>query len=281
VTTGSGNIDVRIGDASTVHIRGTIRIAKRVSPEAAERKIRSLEDNPPIEQNGNSIRIGYIRDPDLRRHVSISYELVVPAATALKSDTGSGDQTITGINGPLNASTGSGNLHLAGVGGEVRANTGSGDIQLENLKGSVHAETGSGNIRGVGVDSTLRASTGSGDVRLTQSSPASAHVETGSGNIEVSGVHGALRLHTGSGNIAAEGAPEGDWRLDTGSGNVTARLPATAAFDLHAHTGSGEIDSDHPLTVQGKLSKHELRAKVRGGGYLLDVGTGSGDIRIQ
>jgi len=75
--------------------------------------------------------------------------------------------------------------------------------------------------------------------------------------------------------------PSGEWKLEAGSGNVTLRLPSTAAFDLHAHTGSGAIESDHPITVQGKVNRHELRGKVRGGGAPLEVSTGSGNIRIE
>jgi len=45
----------------------------------AEAKIKRLEDNPPIQQSGNDIRIGHIDDPELRHNISISYEVTVPA----------------------------------------------------------------------------------------------------------------------------------------------------------------------------------------------------------
>lgn len=283
VRTGSGNIDVRTGDASSVHVRGMIRVngGWHISAEEAERKVRALESKPPIEQTGNTIRIGHIEDPALRRHVSISYELVVPAETRLTSHTGSGDQSITGLGGPVRADTGSGNLKISSISGTARADTGSGDIELGSVKGDVYAETGSGNIRAAGCGSAFVASTGSGDVRLEQTGPGSASVESGSGNLEISGAHGSVNFHTGSGDITAQGELVAAWKLDTGSGNVTVRLPGEPAFDLYAHTGSGEITTNHPITVQGKVGRHELRGKVRGGGYLLDVGTGSGDIRIE
>ena len=283
VTTGSGNIDVRTGDAATVRVHGVIRVNDRWgnSHEGAEKKVRYLEDNPPIQQNGNILRIGHIDDPELRRHVSISYELVVPVETRLHSETGSGDQTVAGVRGPAKVSTGSGNLKVSGIADETRVDTGSGDIELNSIKGGVFAETGSGNIRATGVAGAIRAHTGSGDVRFEQTSEDPVKADTGSGNVEVSGVRGSLQASTGSGNITAQGEPRGDWKLDTGSGNVTMHVPSSASFSLYAHTGSGSVNTSLPITVTGKVGGHELRGKVGTGGSLVDVGTGSGDIRIE
>ena len=281
VTTGSGNIAVRTGDATSVRVRGTIHVDSGVGEDAATRKIQLLEDNPPIEQAGTLIRIGRIQDPELRRHVSISYEIVVPAETRLKSDTGSGDQTIDGVRGPVKATTGSGNLRLSNASNEVRLNTGSGNVEINSVGGAVYAETGSGNIRAVNISGSLRAHTGSGDVRLEQTGTESVAAETASGNMEVSGARGSLQAHTGSGDVRVSGDPAGDWKLDTGSGNVTLRLSAQSSFNLHAHTGSGDIYSNLPITVQGKISHTELRGVVRNGGPLVELGTGSGNIRIE
>jgi len=283
VTTGSGQITVHAGDAGTVHVRGTIRAhsAWRESDKDAEEKVRYLESNPPIEQNGNAIRIGYIQDEELRRNISISYELVVPVDTRLRSQTGSGGQSIDGVHGPVEASTGSGGLKISNIGAEVQANTGSGGIELNTVKAGVHARTGSGSIRATGIAGEFVGSTGSGGVTLEQTAAGNAEIETGSGSVEARGVRGALRVRTGSGTITAEGEATGEWRLHAGSGNVTVHLPGEAAFDLNARTSSGHIHSAHPITVQGIISPRELHGKVRGGGVLVDVSTSSGAIQIE
>lgn len=285
VATGSGNIDVRTGEASSVHVRGVVHVHNRsgwsVNDESARSKIQRIQENPPIEQTGNYIRVGHISDPELRRHVSIDYELIVPAATQLKSETGSGDQAISGVKGPVKASTGSGNIRLAKVSEEARVDTGSGDIEVSDIAGTLSAGTGSGNIRASGISGGIRAHTGSGDIRLEQTASQPIVVETGSGNLEIRGVRSSLRAQTGSGNITAVGDPGGDWKLDTGSGNVTMHLSAQASFNLHAHTGSGSIESSQPITMQGKLNRSEWRGTVRDGGPLVDVSTGSGDIHIE
>jgi DUF4097 and DUF4098 domain-containing protein YvlB len=280
VTTGAGNISVRQGSAGAVHVVGRIKAHDRWDSRDAESKVRVLEANPPIEQNGNTVRIGHISDPELRRNVSISYELEVPPDSRLHAQTGSGNETVTGITGPLNLNTGSGNIAVTG-GSEVRANTGSGDVQLESINGDVRANTGSGNMRIKGLSGRVSGQTGSGDVTVEQSSLTDVKLSTGSGNVIASGVRGPLKVETGSGDIRVEGTQTGDWKLEAGSGTINVRLPADAAFDFYAHTGSGHIDTQHPITMTGSLNRHELRGKVRGGGPLLQARTGSGNINIQ
>jgi DUF4097 and DUF4098 domain-containing protein YvlB len=85
--------------------------------------------------------------------------------------------------------------------------------------------------------------------------------------------------------VSVEGTQTGTWELRTGSGNVDLRLPADAAFDLEASTSSGKVDTSRPvtMTVQGDLQRahRSLHGKVNGGGPLLTVHTGSGDVRID
>ncbi len=283
VSTGSGHINVRTGDSTSVRVRGTIKASSnwRLNEDEAERKVRYLESNPPIEQHGDIIRIGHIEERELSRNVSISYELEVPVETRLRSHTGSGSQSIVGIRGPVNASTGSGNLKIERIGDELRAETGSGDLQLDSIKGSVHARTGSGSIHANGVSGGFVLSTGSGNVILEQTSAGDGKVDTGSGRVGLRGVRGALHVRAGSGGITAEGEPAGEWSLHTGSGGVTVRVGPHSSFELDAHTSSGHISTDFPITVQGTIGRGELRGRVGQGGNRLELRTGSGNIRIE
>jgi DUF4097 and DUF4098 domain-containing protein YvlB len=259
-----------------VRVHGEIRAQKW----DAEKKVRYLEDNPPIEQNGNSIRIGRVDDREMMENVSIRYELEVPVKTSLVSKTGSGSQSIGNIAGPVEVSSGSGSLTVGDIGGEVEATAGSGSIEIGAAKGRVRVKTGSGSISANGVAGPITSSSGSGSVEFEQTGPGDVDIDTGSGSIRVSGVHGALSAESGSGSIQADGEMTGDWRLRSSSGTVTVRLPGEAAFDLLARTSSGEILSDHEVTVR-ELGKREIRGKVGDGGHLLEVRTSSGDIRIK
>ncbi len=277
VQTGSGSVTVRTGGTDTVVVRGDIR----VNGGDALAKVHKLEANPPIDQTGNSIRIGRISDPELRRNVSISYEITVPPQTQLRSHTGSGNQNVDGIKGPVEAETGSGGVTIANIGGEVRTHTGSGNIELDNIQGAARAEAGSGSIRANKIGGPFDGHTGSGRITLAQAAQGDVRAEAGSGSIELEGVKGGLRAGTGSGNLTVAGEPTAAWDVHTGSGSVTLRLPQQVAFDLYAHTGSGSINSDHPVTIQGSTNRHELRGKVRGGGVPVEVRTGSGNIKIE
>jgi len=294
VTTGSGHITVRTGGAGTVSVHGIIRASEGWSwfagGSSAADRIKAIQTNPPIEQNGNSIRVGYWRDESLGRNISIAYELVLPPETRLRSRTGSGDQNVTGVHGPVEISSGSGRLHVADISTNVRASTGSGGIDVNDIGGSVRAHAGSGSITGsriglgAGVETrakyqgkALPLAAGAGSA----TSASDLDFQTGSGAIRVDAVRGRLSARTGSGSIRLDGQPTGDWNLGTGSGSVTVRLPAQAAFYIYAHTSSGNITVDHPVTTQGNLGRHEFRGAVRGGGFHLDVHTGSGDIRVE
>jgi DUF4097 and DUF4098 domain-containing protein YvlB len=280
LTTGSGNVEVRTGNSSQVRVTGHIRATEWFGGNAEE-KIKRLEANPPIQQSGNDIRIGHIDDPELRHNISISYEVSVPAETELRVESGSGNQTVEGIRGPLEVSAGSGGLKISGIGDRVHAETGSGDIEIDRVKGNVHAKTGSGSIRADEIAGGFEADTGSGHIRLQQTAPGSVRVDTGSGGMELRGVRGSLDAKAGSGTIEAEGSPTGAWNLHTGSGTVQLKIPSNAAFDLAAHTSSGSISVDQPHTVQGSVGRKEIRGRVGGGGVPVDVETGSGDIQIQ
>ena len=63
--------------------------------------------------------------------------------------------------------------------------------------------------------------------------------------------------------------------------DITMRLTENAAFDLDARTGSGVVETSHPLTVTGAVSRSRLQGTVRGGGPKLNVATASGSIRIR
>jgi DUF4097 and DUF4098 domain-containing protein YvlB len=281
VSTGSGHIRVHPGDSGTVQVHAVIKAHDHWGASDAEAKVRAIEANPPIEQDGNTIRVGHIHDSSLSRNVSIDYDLVVPAATRLHAESGSGDQSIEGIQGPLRVSTGSGRIETTHIGGEVHASTGSGDLIVDSVQGGVTANTGSGSIRATGVGGEFSGETGSGDVRLEQSAPGRVRASSGSGRIELDGVRGPLHAETGSGDITAQGDLTGDWRVETGSGAVTVSLPQSASFDLRAHTDSGKISTKVPITVQGTISRNDYQGRAGSGGYLLEVRTGSGDIRIE
>jgi len=268
-----------------VMVRGHIKASEswfNMGGAPAEEKVKRIEQNPPIEQNGNSIRIGRIHEESLRNNISIDYDVTVPKDTTAQVRTGSGDQHISDLSGPVRANTGSGNLTINDIGAEVRANAGSGDLRITNVQGRLYTETGSGNIRASGIAGGFEARAGSGDITLEQTASGSVRAETGSGNIHLHNVSGGVDAGAGSGDVEVQGSMASDWRIHTGSGEVEVKLPESAKFNINAHSSSGNVEvNHHPLTVQGTIKKNHIEGTVNGGGTLLEVSSGSGTIRVN
>jgi Putative adhesin len=266
VLTHSGDIIVRGGPAGTVSVSGKIHVGNYffdlgISGRRAD--VQELEKNPPIRQTGNSIRIDYVN----MRNVAIDYEITVPADAHVRTRTGSGDQTLENVRGSFDLESGSG------------------DMRLRDLNGELHLHTGSGDVEGRNVSGPITARAGSGDINIEQSAKGDVDVQTGSGNIELRGLEGGLHAEAGSGDLTVEAARVAPWQIRTGSGNVRVHLPSDAAFNLEANTSSGSVIVDQPvtMTVQGRVqeSRKAINGTVRGGGPLLAVHTGSGDVHIE
>lgn len=266
VTTGSGSIEVVSGPGRDVVVLGTVKpnrsgLFRRKAN--AEEAVQEVLENPPVELVDGVLRVGYIDDRGIRNSVSISYEIVVPVDTK------------------VTARTGSGSIKVEDIAASAEVRTGSGRLRLANIGGSVTAKSGSGSIRAEGVAGAFTGSAGSGSIFMSQTAPGDVKVSTGSGSVELTNVVGALKASAGSGRIVVDGRQEGDWKLGSGSGSVRVGLPDDATFSLDAETGSGGINIDFPVTVQGKISKRHIVGDVRGGGHELRINTGSGSIHVE
>jgi hypothetical protein len=263
VETRSGDITVRSGPAGSVSIQGKIFVADHWLLGNRHSDVSDIEQHPPLRQEGNRIRIDYVNAHD----ISVDYEITVPADTTIRTHSGSGDQTMEGIRG------------------NVDLQTGSGDVKLARITGEIHLQTGSGDIRAREIAGALRGGAGSGDIEVEETGSGDVDLHTGSGNIVARGIQGSFHAETGSGDITGEGTQTGTWEIRTGSGNVHVRLPANAAFDANLSTSSGSMDVNPAITmtVQGHVQemRKQIVGKVGGGGPLLTVRTGSGDIHID
>src|SRR5439155_1566364 len=131
--------------------------------------------NPPIEQTGDTIRIG--KEMSRMRNVSIAYVIQVPRDTEVSATVASGAQTIRGVRGPVKVQAASGSIRVE----KIERYT-----QLATASGSISAEADSGEIRSdipIVVEEqgkhSLRAHMGSGGGRVD--------IHTVSGEIRITG----------------------------------------------------------------------------------------------
>jgi hypothetical protein len=266
IATGSGYIHVYPGPDNQFHVIGHVHAnAGWMSSDSdAEARVKRVVAEPPIVQSGNIITVGNNHgDSDLYHNIAIDYDVTTPRLTTLKTTTGSGGLEIGGIGGAVTAETGSGAIHVDNIGPSAKLGTGSGSIRATNVHGAASLETGSGSI----------------ELAVTQ--PGDVRAQTGSGSIHISGVTGGLRAEAGSGSLEVSGNPTAEWRLESGSGGIHVTLDPAAHFNLNAETGSGSVQVDRPIVMQGALNKHHVTGTVNGGGPTLRATTGSGSIAIR
>lgn len=131
----------------------------------------------------------------------------------------------------------------------------------------VSAHSVSGDVEITGAEGQVRAGSVSGSVRLDR-----LRATTG---IRASSVSGDVWV------VVESLAGEGDLHFTSVSGNVTAELPKNIDADVRMRSVSGSLDSDFPLTLSGRMSRHSLEARIGKGGRELEVTTVSGDVRLR
>ena len=244
VQTDSGGIVVKSGSSGSLRIHGILKAQHGWFDSGdVEKRIRELERNPPIEQNGSSVRVGYVHDRNLLKGISMRLEVETPSDTRLRARADSGGIEASGIRGHVDCKTDSGGIGIQDVGSDVHAEADSGGIHINNVKGSVFARVDSGGVEATNVNGALDVAADSGHIQLSQTSPASIRVKTNSGGV-----------------------------------NVT--LARGAGYDVSAEVGSGNL-SIPEMTVSSAFSRHHVEGKIHGGGPLVTIRADSGGITID
>lgn len=261
VHNGSGDVRVSAMPGNTVTVDAMIHESGGLFWGPDPRTIQRIENNPPVAQNGNTIRISEV-DSGWTRHVSIRYTITVPPATQVQAETGSGDLYLDGMQRDARLQTGSGDVHLNHQTGNVHATSGSGDITFGQINGSAEFSTGSGDVRGREVTGHMRASTGSGDVRVEQVGQG-AYANTGSGGVSLDQVSGDVTASTGSGDVSIGGELSGAhrWDLGSGSGEIRVSLPPSSFVQARLESGSGGIEVRLPQR-DTNISRHRWSGTI-------------------
>jgi hypothetical protein len=112
-----------------------------------------------------------------------------------------------------------------------------------------------------------------------------------SGNVEVYTVNGSIDVSTSgyaeattvNGDIDAvigNSNWDGMLEFETVNGSITVALPDGIGADVTASTVNGAIDTDFPLTVQGRFSHRRLSGSIGGGGERISLTTVNGSVSL-
>ena len=200
VFTFAGTVTVRQASGSEARIRGTSRNARSAD------EIRFVQS-----QTGNGVLVCALYDDaectesgirregrrsDRNGRAEAEFVIQVPRGVSVRVGSGSGEVTVEGVTGNVNAASGSGTVRVGAGAAEVRAASGSGIVTVDGALGRVQASTGSGDVRiTTGVLSTTTEDTelrrvrdsavarpfslrivGLGDVRITSADPSTPRI---------------------------------------------------------------------------------------------------------
>jgi hypothetical protein len=243
VAVDSGLVRVRAGEDGVVLIRGILRARHSLFGWGnVENRIRQLEVRPPIQHDGNTIRVGDVADRWLLRGVTLFLEIAVPADTRVRALADSGDIRVEGTNAPADCEADSGDVEIFSVDADVHASTDSGTIRIRQMKGRVRANADSGDIEALDIAGDVEASTDSGDIRVSQTMAASIRAEADSGSIDV-------------------------------------KLAPEAGYNVSLRTDHGRLTTPE-MEFRGRPTHKEIDGRIRGGGPLVDLETDSGSIDV-
>jgi hypothetical protein len=281
VSTIRGKIEVTTGEPGRIVVVGTatVRVDWNVPANAAE-LARHVADNPPIQRDGQTVKLRPPSDPAEQRAVTVSYEVRVPPETEVTATSESGATTVRGVAKAVVIHTQSGAIDVMHLRGTGVVTTGSGSVSVDGVAGSLTITTNSSSVTARAVGGDLRVRTTSGAVAATLSGEGNADVKTGSSAIRLNGIRGAVTAVTQSGRISLQGVPRREWSASTGSGSLDIVTESSVPFTLDASSGSGSVKVIGE-SVQGSASKRRVAGTIAGGGPLLKVVSRRGSIVVR
>jgi hypothetical protein len=299
IQSGPGGINITSGAASSVTVHAVIRsVFGRVDLGVAQANILALQQNPPIEQNGNTIRIGYVKDEALLKGVTVTYDIQTPHDTQVHASADAGGIRIDGVRGPVETINSAGHTEVSNVEAKINMTTRAGGIVVRNAGSQVFVRNQSGGIQVQGIHGSLDAATSSGRIEITdvigdvQSTTHSASIRIDnikgtvdahntSGSIEAFKLSGPVSAQTASGSIKISQVSPATIRALTSSGAIHIELASGGGYTLDAQSPKGKISGKATEGFpQTKEHEHSLKGQIGSGGPLVDLDTHSAKIEI-
>ncbi len=107
---------------------------------------------------------------------------------------------------------------------------------------------------------------------------------TTNGNVNVSTSSGLVNASTTNGSVTATlGANSGadPMRFSTTNGSVTVFAPLELNANVELDTTNGDVVSDFPITVSGRMRSNQLRGTLGAGGRRIVVQSTNGDVSLK
>lgn len=141
------------------------------------------------------------------------------------------------------------------------------DMQVRLPRGMrLRGGTVSGDVSVTGAEGDVRVSSVSGDVEARRLRATDVRATSVSGDVFIS-----IDALTGDGIL----------HFTSVSGDVVAELPKDINADVTMRTVSGSLDTEFPITLNGRMRRSSLEARIGQGGRDLEITTVSGDVTLR
>jgi DUF4097 and DUF4098 domain-containing protein YvlB len=219
-------------------------------------RVRARSERSAVRMDATPTRVSL--DLSRQRGGDTRFEVTVPHGVRVSARATTGDISITGTKGGIDANTQSGDLIVEDATESVVLRSMSGDITARTITGNVEINTLNGELMLIDVKGDVDATSVSGDLDLQ--------------NVTARYV----RARSTSGDVTYDGAVDATGRYELGShsGGVTLTIPENTGALLTIATYSGAIESDFQITL--KPGDHGIGASRR---FTFEVG--KGDARIS
>ncbi|HOW18679.1 MAG TPA: DUF4097 family beta strand repeat-containing protein [Phycisphaerae bacterium] len=288
VSTASGSIDVAGQAVSEIRIVAKIRGQAPTEDEARE-----LAEATEIRIERSGDRVTIKADTPRQgngRSVSVSYDIVVPTRTSVECESASGGIKVAGLEGSVRGHTASGSVAGEDLrNGSVNLDSSSGSVRLSNASGitscEMHTSSGWAAAERVRAES-IRIGSNSGSVELRDARAGTIDMRGASGRVEGRNIDCShLNAESASGGVSIEFSPTAPADVTATIGSISGGVHVVAPRDfagrIEMSTTSGSVESNLPVTVQGKMSTKHLSGTVGSGSGSLTLRTTSGSVHVR
>jgi DUF4097 and DUF4098 domain-containing protein YvlB len=202
--------------------------------DRAEARVRAYAERGRVRSDLTASRLTLQIEPVRGRVGDSRFEITVPVGVRVIARSTSGDVSVKGTKGPVEATSTSGDVEVVDASDRIVIESVSGDVRASQLVGEVRSEAVSGTIEIRDVNGDIRAETTSGDVSLTRVVSRNVVTTTVSGETEYEGTVDA----------------SGRYEFHAHSGDIRLELPEATSARFSIETFSGSLDTEFSLTLQ-------------------------------
>jgi DUF4097 and DUF4098 domain-containing protein YvlB len=304
-----GDVSVSAGDDAKMQVNAH-QVVYAGSDSEAKRKLDTQQAHVTV--SGKAVLVKVVGGGD-NGHTNLTIK--VPASASVNVTSGSGNVTVAGLTGNLDATLHHGNVDAASIkgyvhahvphGGDFSAHDVQGDVSVDGdgnaltlsdihgkvvlqgeYGGDIHLEHVDQSVHFRSERTDLEIARLPGDMSMSMENLHATQVVgpvriiTHSKDIEMSQVYGDTHVEDRNARVELDMAGSYAVEVKNSKGNISVSLPPGAGVVVDGKTRNGDISSDFPLTISGDEDK-TITGTIGKGGPRLTLSTEHSDLDLH